>query len=136
MYDNGDGVPQNHDTAIKWYTLAAEQKHSRAQLRLGFMYQKGQGVPQDYKTAVKWFTLAAEQKHSVAQYALGLMYDLGAGVPQDDVYAHMWFNFAASSGVNGAQQHMEKVAERMTPTQIAEAQKLARECVDKEYKGC
>jgi len=28
------------------------------------------------------------------------------------------------------------VAKLMTPAQIAEAQKLARECVRKKYKGC
>ena len=25
MYDNGEGVPQNDKTAVKWYTLAADQ---------------------------------------------------------------------------------------------------------------
>ena len=25
MYANGEGVPQNDKTAVKWYTLAAEQ---------------------------------------------------------------------------------------------------------------
>ena len=28
------------------------------------------------------------------------------------------------------------IAKQMTPSQIAEAQKLARECVAKDYKGC
>jgi uncharacterized protein len=58
---NGQGGPQNHKTAVKWYRLAAEQGNASAQYNLGVMYEKGQGVPQDYKTAVKWFRLAAEQ---------------------------------------------------------------------------
>ena len=31
MYDKGQGVPQNHKTAVKWYRLAAEQGDARAQ---------------------------------------------------------------------------------------------------------
>ena len=31
---------------------------------------------------------------------------------------------------------IEIIEQQMTPAQIAEAQKLARECVAKEYKGC
>ena len=29
MYDNGEGVPQNDKTAMKWYTLAAEKESQR-----------------------------------------------------------------------------------------------------------
>jgi TPR repeat protein len=64
------------------------------------------------------------------------MYDNGDGVQQDYVYAHMWFNIAASSGNKGASENRDIVAERMTPSQIQEAQTLARECVAKNYKGC
>ena len=48
-------------TAVKWYTLAAEQGDADAQINLAGMYFNGRGVPQDYKTAVKWHTLAAKQ---------------------------------------------------------------------------
>ena len=30
MYDKGLGVPQNYETAVKWYTLAAEQGYAPA----------------------------------------------------------------------------------------------------------
>ena len=35
---NGEGVPENDKTAVKWYTLAAEQGISDAQYNLGVMY--------------------------------------------------------------------------------------------------
>ena len=54
----------------------------------------------------------------------------------DDVYAHMWGNIAASAGNPIGEKVRNMVAEDMTPSQIEEAQKLARECVAKEYKGC
>ena len=55
------------------------------------------------------------------------MYDNGEGVPQDYVTAHMWFNLAAASGNKDAVKARDIVAAQMTPAQIAEAQKLARE---------
>ena len=100
------------------------------------MYYNGEGVPQDYKASVKWFRQSAEQGFAKAQYNLAYMYGNGYGIPQDYVFAHMWFNIAASNGNEDASGNRNKVAERMTTEQIAEAQKLARECVAKNYKGC
>ena len=64
------------------------------------------------------------------------MYGLGQGVIQDNVYAHMWWNIAASQGNKDAVTNRDIVAGKMTPSQIAEAQDLARECVRKKYKDC
>jgi TPR repeat protein len=136
MYDNGLGVPQSYKTAVKWYTLAAEQGDAFAQNNLGLMYDNGRGVPQDYALAVKWYTLAAEQGHAIAQKNLGVMYYNGEGVLQDYVYAHMWWNIAAANGNEDGGELRDFVAERMTPADISVAQRLARECVRKNYKGC
>ena len=100
------------------------------------MNANGQGAPQDYKAAVRWYTLAAEQGNSLAYKKLGLMYEMGTGVIQDNVYAHMWWNIAASSGDKDAVKYRDFLAGILTPSQIAEAQDLARECVAKNYKGC
>jgi TPR repeat protein len=62
-----------------------------------------------------------------AQYNLGVMHNNGEGVPQDYVQAHMWWNLAAVSGDEDAIGNRNIVAEDMTPAQLAEAQKLARE---------
>jgi hypothetical protein len=136
MYENGQGVPQDYKIAVKWYRLAAEQGDAFAQSNLGLMYRQGQGVPQDDKTAVKWYRLAAEQGYASAQTNLGYMYGKGQGVVQDNVYAHMWWNIAASSGDKSSVKNRDIVAKRMTPSDISTAQKLARECVRKNYKGC
>ena len=135
IYDNGQGVPRDYKTAEKWYTVAAEQRNAPAQYNLGQMYDKGLGVPQDYKTAVKWFTLAAEQGNANAQGNLALMYAFGAGVLKDYVYAHMWGNVAATNGSELGAKLRDDYEKKMTPSQIAEAQKLARECVRKKYQG-
>ncbi|MDP2602813.1 MAG: hypothetical protein Q8S00_09515 [Deltaproteobacteria bacterium] len=81
---------------------------------------------------MSWYRKAAEQGLAPAQYNLGLMYTKGQGVTQDNVEAHKWFNIlAAYSTDKEAQDTATKgrniVAEKMTPAQIAEAQKRARE---------
>ena len=136
MYRRGDGVPQDYKEAVRWYKLAADQGHAKALYNLGLMYDEGEGVPEDDKEAVRWYKLAAEQGQAKAQYNLGLMYALGKGVPQDRVYAHMWWNIAALTGDDSAKKNKKIVEKKMTSSQIEEAQRLARECVKKNYKGC
>ena len=85
---------------------------------------------------MKWYRLAAKQGEVVAQYNLGVMYDEGKGVKQDYVRAYMWFNLAASKGYKNGSKNREKVTKKMTPAQIADAQKMVRDCEKKKYKNC
>ncbi len=126
-YERGD-----YATALREWRPFAEQGNATAQYHLGIMYDNGLGVPQDFAEAVKWYRLAAEQNNAVAQYNLGVMYANGRGVPQDYVQAHMWSNLAAAKLPPGEERddavmNRDVSAERMTPAQIAKAQKLARE---------
>ena len=126
-YKRGD-----YATALREWRPLAEQGNANAQFNLGFMYRNGLGVPQDYAKALQWYRKAAKQGVAEAQYNLGIMYGNGEGVPQDYAQAHMWSNLAASSFPLGedrdrAAKNRDIVAERMTPAQISEAQKLARE---------
>ena len=114
-------------TAARIFRPLAEQGNSRAQNNLGLMYDEGQGVLQDDAEAVKWYRVAAEQGNASAQLNLGLMYAEGQGVPQDYVQAHMWASLAAANGNDTAAMVIDITAAQMTPGQIAEAQKLARE---------
>ena len=86
----------------------------------------------------------------IPESALGKMYANGKGVAQDYVQAHKWMNLAAAgAGANTedtiedimlrgggvipvgldwlASKNRDDVAARMTPAQIAEAQRLASE---------
>ena len=102
-----------------------------AQATLGFRYGRGRGVPQDDAEAARWIRLAADQGYSIAQWNLGFMYGNGDGVPQDYVQAHMWFNRLASQSTgeerDNAVRERDRVADLMTPTQLAEAQRLFHE---------
>jgi uncharacterized protein len=78
---------------------------------------------------IDWLAIRplAEQGDTSAQYNLGAFYDNGLGVPQDYVRALMWLNLSAAQGKEGAATFRDLVARLMTPAQIAEAQKLARD---------
>ena len=45
----------DYATALKEWTVLAEQGIAEAQFNLGYKYENGNGVVQDYKEAVKWF---------------------------------------------------------------------------------
>lgn len=60
------------------------------------------------------------------------MYAQGRGVLQDFIQAHMWYNLSAAQGEQRAAEARDALAKQMTPAQIAEAQRLAREWKPKE----
>jgi TPR repeat protein len=128
VYANGQGVPQDYAAAASWYRKAADQGDVYAQYNLGILYANGRGVVQNYAEAVNWYRKAADQGLASAQFNLGDMYFNGRGVPQDNILAYMWFDLAAARGRENAGNNRDVyVARRMTSTQIAEAQRLARE---------
>ena len=96
-------------------------------------YQEGYDAynRRDYDTALKEFRPLAEQGFASSQFNLGVMYNNGQGVPQDYIQAHMWANLAAAVATGEDQKRRAKlrdeIAAKMTPEQIAEAQRLARE---------
>ncbi len=85
----------------------------------------------DYAVAFEMFSAQGDAR---AQRSLGNMYVRGEGVPQDYVEAHKWYNLAASR-FSGSEREVrdevmklrDRLASGMTPAQIAEAQRLARE---------
>ena len=100
------------------------------------MYDKGEGVPEDDQEAAKWFRRAAEQEYAKAQANLGFIHANGKGVLQNYVLAHMWSNIAASNGNKTAGENIEIFEEKMSASQIEGAQNLARDCMEKSFKGC
>ena len=112
----------------------AKQGDAKAQFLLGTMYVKGEGAPKDYNESSQWYRMAAEQGFAPAQYSLGTLYKLGLGVLQDYVEAHKWFNLAAVQGTENALKDRDSLTEIMTPSQIQEAQRLAKEFKPKKEK--
>ena len=85
MYELGHGVPQDHEEAVRWYRLSAEQGSPVGQWKLGNMYESGSGVPQDSVTAHAWFSLAAARGND------------NAGADRDDIARRMTARQLASA---------------------------------------
>ena len=134
----------DYATALKLLTTLAEQGDALAEARLGVMYYEGRhvasdplrdprlpadpGVPQDDVEAMKWFRLSAERGYAPAQVFVGMAYEYGSsGLPEDLVLAHMWLSLAAAQGAKNAAELRDLFALGMTPNQLADAQRLARE---------
>ena len=136
MYNMGRGVRKNDREAAKWHRRAADQGNLGGMFTLGAIYEKGTGVIQDYKEALKWYRKAADQGHNSAQSILGRIYEDGKVTPQDKVLAHMWYNVAHANDFPLVEFSRARVEKTMTAAEIAEAQILARRCMEQNYKRC
>jgi TPR repeat protein len=116
---------------------AAKKGNATAQYSLGVMnyplgdssFDENQG---NLHEALIWYRRAAEQGDVDAQVSLGLACADGIGVPQNYIEAHKWYNLAASRVKYTDMRtdfikRRDALARKMTPEQIAEAQKLASE---------
>jgi uncharacterized protein len=96
------------------------------------MYYYGRDVPQDFVSAANWWQRAADRGVAIAQLNLSVMYANGDGVEQDQVKSHMYANLAAAHLPPGedhdiAAKNRDIVAKGLTPAQLVEAQRLARD---------
>lgn len=73
--------------------------------------------------------IAAQGGQPDALFELGLMYCTGRDVALDLIEAHKWFNLAAMRGNDEAKHYRLEVSREMSKSDIAKAQKLAREWI-------
>ena len=89
------------------------------------------GVGTAQQESIEEIRARAEAGDADAQNDLGLAYANGEGVPQDDVQAYMWLNLSASRSTGTSRENAvearDRVVNRLTPDQRAEAQRLTRE---------
>lgn len=136
MYASGNGVAEDHEEAVSWLTLAANQGYPEAQYELGGMYARGEGVSLDAQVALDLMSLAAQQGYPEAQAGLGLMYYIGNGVKADNERAYAWFNLAQINGDIIAQGLKEDVAQQMSNEEISKAKTLSEVCYNSAYTQC
>lgn len=124
----------DYTLAARCYRKAADLGDVLGQRNLGSLYYRGLGVSQDFAQAEYWFHKAAEQGEVSAQYLLGGLYLRDDGGKKDNFQAYFWLTLAdegncldpETTGL-GAMLMRNKAADLLTPVQIEEAQKLARE---------
>lgn len=107
--------------------LAAELGDPNARTVLALMHYYGEGVRQDHAEAARLNGLAAQDGHPGAQLFLALHYLKGDGVQADPAAAQMWLNVAAALGSKTAHALIEKNAEQLNTSEVAEAERRAEE---------
>lgn len=136
LYSSGTGVEKNEKETLNWYRKAADQGSSKAQWMIGYMHSTGLGMPKNDTEAFNWYRKSAMQGNEVGQRLLGELYGLGLGVKQDHVQAYMWLSLSIEGGDRYAAEIRYSFYKKMTPEQVSEAQKLAKEWRPvKEKKG-
>lgn len=117
--------------ALSIFRPLVERGDASAQFMIGAMYFYGRGLDRDDGSAAIMFYKAANQGNPEGQLAFGSLLLYGVGLRQDIVKSYMWLTVAAESiNTAVAEQartvlaHAEKL---MTPSEIQNAQKLARD---------
>jgi TPR repeat protein len=126
-YHDGIGVRKDYVEAVKWLRKAAEQNYAKAEGLLGQWYEDGKGVSKNYEEAVNWYRKAADQKDPVAQWRLAGYYYNGKGVPKNYIECYKWLLLSAAQGDERARKATPIVERALSPNQIAEGQRLARD---------
>lgn len=128
LYATGKGVKTDSDNMFKYYQQSAQNGYAPAQMAVGYLLETGTAkIPRNDAEAVKWYQKAAEQGDAGALYNLGLKYAKGEGVAQDYVLAYVCFNLASAAGNAQAAVMRNAAAALLSPNQLGEAQRLARE---------
>ena len=60
MNDEGEGMPENYNEAIRLYTAAAQTGHGNSTYNMAAMYRDADGLTQDAAKSYYWYALAAE----------------------------------------------------------------------------
>lgn len=94
MYNLGQCVKKDTDSAFLYYEVAANNGHIEAQFKLGNMYAS----TDDNDNAIDWYRKAAEQELAIAQIELARCYFHGLGVHENYPEALFWIYKAVGQG--------------------------------------
>ena len=113
--------------AIEWYTRAANQNVTPAQLNLGIMYARGEGVAVNEQQARYWLERAAKRGDNRASYTLALIDEKQRKL----VDAYKWYELAARDGMlndevrTKARGKIGKLALNLSSSDVATARSQA-----------
>lgn len=83
MYNSGNGVKKNDQTAFKFALKSAKIKYAYAQFAVAQMFLFGIGTKHNESEAVKWFAKANENNVKNADVFLAACYAAGRGIKKD-----------------------------------------------------
>src|ERR1700677_439743 len=151
MFEKGEGLPKNFESAAAWYRKAAELGYGEAQLDLAALYMNAS----DYTQARSWCETAAKEKLAGGYYCLGYLYQHGSGVDPSPKRAFGFYEQGARGGnissmralagmyESGEGTNLNRVqaltwfllaAERGNQSAIADLKRMRSSMADKEWK--
>ena len=113
-------------SALSWYTIAANGGVPSAQFKLANAYFAGAGLPRDPAQALVWYSRAAQQGLPQAQHALGIMLIGGIAGAPDPVEGYKWLILAEQGGNVDTHVVREKAAEQIAEGDRKRAEALAQ----------
>ncbi len=121
----------NFDAAQREFHASAKKGDARAQYSLGLLYLRGQGVIRNPLVGIQWLRRAANAGDGEARMVLGDIYRRDQPLTKDYVKSYMWLTLALGR-IRGPKREFAyrlraHVKARMTPGQVATAEKLARD---------
>jgi uncharacterized protein len=151
MYEKGEDLPKNFESAAAWYRKAAEQGNREAAIDLAALYLSASA----YSQARSWCEAAAKDKLPGGFYCLGYLYQHGSGVKANLKEALGWYQQGASRGNVASMQALARMyengegtkpdrvqafawliiaAQRGNQDAIAEAKRIRFSMTEKEWK--
>ena len=131
IHEYGRGVTKDDSVAISWYEKAADQLFPDALYRLAILHDNGWGVSSDKEKALRLYKSAAEKGHVLAQHDVAVMYLHGIGTAKSLMQAYKWMKIAVMSGNPLMPKHLSKVTKEMSLDEIAVAEYLAQEWMER-----
>jgi TPR repeat protein len=128
-YQDGDYAA----AASEWEQLA-EEGSAASMFNLGLIEEGGLGREANAESAFDWFLRAAENGFDRAQFKVAewlATTPIGDDDEPNLAAARQWYLLAEAQGYIGAKKRRKQLAKRMTPSQIARGDMLAREALKK-----
>lgn len=143
LYQQGIGVKQNIQEAIKYYQLASAQQDLRAEYSLGLLYIDGHDIQADYQKGLSLLEDAAFKGNPYAQYALARIYEQGyrdasgqVVIEPNHEQAMSMYSLAAVNNDGQAQYRLAELLVREKRVDNTSAAKAHRDQLVKElYQG-
>lgn len=122
LYEIGEGVTQDSETARQLTERAARNGNRIAMHDLALYYAEGRGgVEADLPKAANWFEKAAERGVVDSQFNLAVLFESGQGLPKNIADAYVWYSIAAGQGDQFAKTRVEVLKETLDQADLVSA---------------
>jgi len=121
---------KNENRQFEFLKNSAKAGIVTAQHDLAYYYDTHDKLVKNEMNAAKWYEIAARNGHLWAKSVIATRYAEGDGIQKNFVLAYAWYNVAVVGGENLSKAWRDKLEQKMTPSQIEEAQKLTLRLLD------